>query len=173
MKIKSGTFVSVDYRLSLEDGALVEESQADRPLQFIVGLGQMMPGLEQRLLDMEAGQKAAFTLEPDEAYGQHRPELRDKIPRDKFPADARLEEGVVFHAATPHGAMRFTILAVNEEDVDVDLNHPLAGKRLCFDVEVKEVREATDDERAAATCGSCCGHDHDGGCGGHQGHGCC
>jgi len=160
MKIGPDTFVSIDYTLKIDSGEVVDESAAGEPLEFVFGRGQMIPGLEQRLADMEQGQRAAITVEAAEAYGRRNEELLSDLPRDSFPEDAELRAGMVFNAETPHGPVRFRVREVRDDTVVADFNHPLAGERLHFDVTISAVRDATAEEIAATEgCGrhaSCC-----------------
>ena len=166
MKIANNVYVALDYCLKLDSGEEVDRSPAGNPLAFITGNGQIIPGLENKLKGMEAGEDAKITLEPEEAYGQVRQDLFQEIPRDRMPPDMKIEPGMRFQAQRPEGLVMFSVKSVDEDSVTVDLNHPLAGKRLHFDVKVIEVREPSDKELAALSrscgCGSsnptdCCG----------------
>jgi FKBP-type peptidyl-prolyl cis-trans isomerase SlyD len=97
---------------------------------------------------MRVGENTSFTVEPEDGYGQPKEELYRKVPRKEFPDDVKA--GMAFQASGPHGAIPFLIKEVNEDEVTIDLNHPLCGERLHFDVKVVGVREATKEELSAA-----------------------
>ncbi len=184
MKIEPGQFVAIDYTLTLDDGEVADRSEAGEPLTFIHGAGQIIPGLERALEGMSEGESAMVTVEPEDAYGPRDSEMLKAVPRDHFPEDTTLVPGTAFEAEGPHGDITFWIHAVEDDSVVIDFNHPLAGRRLTFEVTVREARPATPEELAEAaeedTCG-CNGGDCSGGCGeegddspsGSCGGGCC
>ncbi len=168
MRIEPNKYVSLDYTLTLDSGEVVDKSEKGEPLAFIYGSGSIIGGLERALLGLEAGAARKVTVEPEEGYGPVRPELVQKLPRRHFPPE--VAEGMTFEAEGGHGPVLLLVKEVDAEGVLVDLNHPLAGKRLHFDVRVADVRDATDEELEALTHGGCVGCEgHDGGHGG----GCC
>jgi FKBP-type peptidyl-prolyl cis-trans isomerase SlyD len=154
MKIKDNVYVAIDYSLTLDSGQEIDRSAPDNPLAFIAGAGQIIPGLEKKLTGMEAGEDAKITLEPEEAYGQIREDLFQVIPRDRVPADINIEPGMMFQARRSQGLVTFAVKSVDDDTITIDLNHPLAGKRLHFDLKVVEVREPSAKELAALS-GSC------------------
>lgn len=164
MKIQNDCYVSIDYRLTSDDGDEIDKSEPGEPLAFIFGRGQMIPGLEQKLEGMDEGDHAAIVVDPDDGYGPVREELFREMPRENFPDDLELEPGMHLRAHGPHGPMTLTVKSIQDDTVTIDLNHPLAGKRLHFDVKVIESREATDDEILAMTAS--CSPDACAGCGG-------
>jgi FKBP-type peptidyl-prolyl cis-trans isomerase SlyD len=154
MKIDKDAFVSVSYVLSLESGQKVEETAEDDPLGFVFGIGRMMPGLEKGLLGLEEGSKARITVEPEDGYGAISDQLIREFPRSIFSDDAEFKVGDRVRARGPQGEMIFEIKQVTEDKVVCDFNHPLAGKSLTFDVEVREVRPSTPaDIEAMNQCG--------------------
>jgi FKBP-type peptidyl-prolyl cis-trans isomerase SlyD len=169
MKIVPGLFVAIDYTLTLEDGEMIDRSEAGEPLAFILGAGQIIPGLERALEGMSAGESAVITVEPEDAYGPRDAQMIKPVPRDHFPEDAELVPGTAFEANGPHGELTFWIHAVEGEMVVIDFNHPLAGKKLTFDVTVREVREATPEEQAEAAEENACGCGGGCGCGEEDG----
>jgi len=164
MKITNDCYVSIDYRLTDDQGTEIDKSEPDQPLAFIYGRGLMIPGLEKELEGMAQGQETKVTVEPEDAYGPVREELFRDLPKDNFPEDLDLVPGMHLRAMGPHGPMTLTVRSVQDNDVTVDLNHPLAGKRLHFDVKVVESRAATDDEILAMT--ATCTPEACAGCGG-------
>jgi len=156
MKIQDRTYVAIDYTLSLDSHEVVDRSDPGMSFGFVFGAGQVIPGLEKGLEGMKQGQSAKITVEAEEGYGQPRAELVREIPREQFPSDVDLEPNMIFEASGPHGPVRFRVESVSGDVVVADLNHPLAGERLHFDVKVAEVREARAEELEALQEGSGC-----------------
>jgi FKBP-type peptidyl-prolyl cis-trans isomerase SlyD len=154
MSIQNDTYVAIDYKLSLDSGEEVDQSEPGEPLSFIFGRGQMIPGLERQIEGMSQGQKASIVVEAEEGYGEINPEMLRDLPRDNFPPDMEIEAGMRLQAMGPHGPILLSVKSVQDDSVTVDLNHPLAGQRLHFDVTVVESRDATEDEILAleASC---------------------
>jgi FKBP-type peptidyl-prolyl cis-trans isomerase SlyD len=160
MNIADKMYVAIEYTLTLESGQEIDKSPADQPLGFITGAGQIIPGLEKALMGRVAGDKATLVVEPADAYGPVKDDLFQDIPQSQFPGDVEVKPGMAFEAQGPRGPFMITVSKVNDNDtVTVDLNHPMAGKQLHFDVNVIEVREPTADElaQAAASISSGCG----------------
>jgi FKBP-type peptidyl-prolyl cis-trans isomerase SlyD len=153
MKIQENTLVSVEYTLTNDAGEVVDNTPEGKPLSFIYGKGQLIPGFESAIESKEAGQRVEFTLEAADAYGEVREELRSELPRKNFPDDMEVEPGMVLQAMGPMGPMRFRVLEVRDDAIVADFNHPLAGERLHFDVKIAEVREPTPEELDALACG--------------------
>lgn len=164
MKIQNDCYVAINYRLTSDAGEVLDESEPDQPLAFIFGRGQMIPGLEKKMEGMGEGEEAKITVEAEEGYGLVREELFREMPKDSFPEDLELSPGMHLRASGPHGPLTLTVKSVQEDTVTIDLNHPLAGQRLHFDVKVVESREATDDEILAMSAS--CSPDACAGCGG-------
>ncbi len=168
MNIAEKLFVSIDYHLSLESGEKVDSSLEGRPLGFVTGTGRIIPGLENALMGKAPGESLKVTLEPEEAYGEVDPGLLQEIPKSSFPGDVEITPGMAFQAQSPRGPVKVTVTAINDNDtVTIDRNHPLAGKRLFFDVKVVEVREPLAEELTppSADCGCDCGPDSSKDCG--------
>jgi len=169
MKVAEKKYVAIDYCLTLDSGEEVDRSQAGSPLGFITGTGQIIPGLEKQLMGMAVGDSAKITVEPEDAYGLVNDELQQDVPRSHFPTDVEVEVGMSFQADGPHGPFMVVVKSISDDTVTVDLNHPMAGKRLLFDIKVVEVRDASDEELAGMNqaCGCGCGDEQEksGGCG--------
>lgn len=147
MKISKGSVVSLDYRLHLGDGKVIDQSADGEPLQYLHGGGQIVPGLEKQLEGLSAGEAGKFVVQPGEGYGEHDPRGVQEVPKSSFPPDAKVEAGMEFAAQGPDGdVIPVTVREVRGDKVLIDLNHPLAGKTLHFDVTVKEVRAASQEE---------------------------
>ena len=170
MKIAENMYVAIEYSLKLDSGQEVDRSQEGEPLGFITGNQQIVPGLENALMGMAVGDAADITVEPEDAYGAVNEEMFQDIPKSQFPEDVELQEGMSFEAQGPRGPFMIAVSKVNDNDtVTVDLNHPMAGQRLYFDIKVVEVREPSPEETAALNAGGCgCGSessDNSSGCG--------
>ncbi len=174
MNIADTLFVAIEYRLSLESGEKVDSSPEGEPLGFVVGSGRIIRGLEKALMGRAAGENARIVLEPEDAYGAVNGDLFQEVPKSKFPSDVEIKPGMAFEAQNPRGPIRLKVAKVNDNDtVTIDLNHPMAGNRLFFDVKIVEVREPLADElpQPSAGCGcnspdqSPCGSRRD--CGSH------
>jgi len=162
MNIEDKSYVAIDYTLKLVSGEEIDSSKEGQPFGFITGTGQVIPGLEKALMGKEAGFESNIVVDPDDAYGLINENLFQELPRSQFPEDEEIEPGMTFHAQGPHGPVMLSVKSVNDDDtVTVDLNHPLAGEQLHFDVKVVEVREPSAEElkqieMMAAGCGCGC-----------------
>jgi FKBP-type peptidyl-prolyl cis-trans isomerase SlyD len=146
MKITKNAVVSIEYSLHLGDGAIIDASEGE-PLQYLQGAGQIVPGLEQALDGLEVGASKKVVVTPADGYGDLDPTAVRVVPREAFPPDAPLTAGSEFVIVdNEQNEVPIRITAVDNGQVTVDFNHPLAGKTLHFSIEVKEVREATADE---------------------------
>ena len=171
MNIDDRMYVAIEYKLSLASGEEIDKSQEGQPFGFITGAGQIIPGLEKALMGKTTGHEATIVVEPEEGYGTVNEELFQDVPNSQFPEDCEIEPGMTFHAQGPNGPIMVRVKDLNDNDtVTVDLNHPLAGEQLHFDVKVVEVREANAQELAmleqqSAGCGCGCGVDDPSECG--------
>ncbi|NYS25431.1 peptidylprolyl isomerase [Rhodobacteraceae bacterium 2376] len=137
---KSGDTVRFHYTGTLEDGSVFDSSDGRDPLEFKLGEGQIIPGLEQAIEGMSSGEQKTVTIPADQAYGPYQPQARQGIPREQIPDHIPLEIGTRLQVQTPDGnPMPVTVAEVSDEVVVLDANHPLAGKDLTFAVEVVEV----------------------------------
>jgi len=136
-KLEDGTKIKVHYTGTLEDGTVFDSSKERDPLEFTLGEGEVIPGFENTVRDMDVGETREVTINKDEAYGEHNKELVFEVPAENFPADIPKEEGQQILLRSPEGqeAPAF-IVGVNEENVTVDANHPLAGFDLNFELEL-------------------------------------
>jgi FKBP-type peptidyl-prolyl cis-trans isomerase SlyD len=159
--VEKNKVVSFHYVLKdKETGNLIESSrESGQPVTFLVGAGEIIPGLESRMLGMSAGESRSIEVPSEEAYGPRNPELVQKAPREYF-QNIPLEKGLPLQAQTPEGRIvNMVVVDFDEQTVTVDMNHPLAGRDLIFEVEVLDVREASPEEIL---------HRHAHGPGGHQ-----
>tara|TARA_B100002051_G_scaffold228916_1_gene225714 strand:- start:222 stop:710 length:489 start_codon:yes stop_codon:yes gene_type:complete len=146
--IKQDTVASVHYTGSFLDGEIFDSSEGKDPLNFLVGYGNMISGFEQEMLGAKVGELREFTLTPDRAYGQRNEDAIQKIERSNFPEGMDIEVGMVVGAHSDQGPIQFTIMDIDGDLVVADFNHQMAGKTLRFEVEVVEVRPASDEELA-------------------------
>jgi FKBP-type peptidyl-prolyl cis-trans isomerase SlyD len=145
MRIEAGCEVGLEYVMRLEDGRVLDASSPEAPLRYVHGDGQIFRGLERALDGLEEGDHREIVLRADEAFGARDPAGIDVVPRSAFPDDVELDRGQELMLQGPDGeTIPFSIVDVKGDEVIIDLNHPLAGKALRFDVTVREVRRASD-----------------------------
>lgn len=159
MQITDKTAVSFHYTLTNDSGEQLDSSRGEAPLLYLHGAGNIISGLEAALAGKSVGDSFKVTIPPADAYGELAPDMVQVVSKKMFDG-MDLEIGMQFHADVSHGSGVITITEINGDDVTVDGNHPLAGETLVFDVEVIDVRPATNDEMAH-------GHIHGSGCDHH------
>ena len=135
--IENGSKVKVHYTGRLDDTNVFDTSKDKEPLEFTVGQGQLIPGFEQGVMGMTVGDKKTIEIEPENAYGPVREELVNEVPKENLPEGVQV--GQTLQAQTEQGPVIVTVVELNETTGKVDANHPLAGKKLIFDLEVVEV----------------------------------
>lgn len=159
MQIDTQKVVTIEYTLKQDEGEVLDESP-EGGFAYLHGAQNIIPGLEKELSGKAPGDQLSVTVGPDEAYGERDDRLVQTVPKDMFPEDAAVEPGSQFHAQTPDGQpIVLTVVDVQDDQVQVDANHPLAGMTLHFDVKVVDVRDASEEEIS---------HGHAHGEGGHQ-----
>ncbi|WEK69399.1 MAG: peptidylprolyl isomerase [Candidatus Chryseobacterium colombiense] len=151
MTIENNHVVAVSYILHTieEDGSkiLVEETTAENPLTFLYGVGMMIPKFEQNILGLKAGDKAAFVIQPEEAYGERHPDSIAQLPLEMFNEAGVPPVGAILPLSDNQGNnFQAIVVEVTPEAVVADLNHPMAGKTLDFQVEILNTRPATEEE---------------------------
>ncbi len=133
MSVKKGNKVKVDYTGKLEDGTIFDTSKGKGPLEFEAGTGKVIKGFDDAIIGMEKGDEKEITLKPAEAYGEHKPELMKKVPREQLPKEPEPKPGMMLVLSLPDGRqLPARIAEVSDKEVTLDLNHPLAGKTLIF-----------------------------------------
>ncbi|UCG91397.1 MAG: peptidylprolyl isomerase [candidate division WOR-3 bacterium] len=138
---KHGDTVKIHYTGKLEDETVFDSSVNREPLQFTIGAGKIIPGVEQGIIGMSPGESKTMKVSSDKAYGPHRPELVEEIERKKLPNYLKLEAGKMLQIQQPNGqTIRVLITDVTESKVTLDGNHPLAGKELIFDIQLLEIK---------------------------------
>ena len=138
MVVKKGSKVKIEYTGTLDDGTVFDSSEKHgKPLEFEIGAGMVIPGFEKAIMKMKKGEENKITLKPAEAYGDPNPQLVKKIPKDQLPKDKELKPGMLLGIGLPTGQqIPARITAVDDKEVTLDLNHPLAGKTLHFKIKL-------------------------------------
>ncbi len=142
-RIDEGMEVTLHFTLKLEDGTVVDSTRDKAPATFQVGDGNLPPGFEHPLKGLVAGESATFEITPEHAFGQHNPQNIQRLKRDDFESDAPEVGMVMSFADAAGGELPGVIKRIEGEQVEVDFNHPLAGRTLTFEVEVLDVKPAT------------------------------
>lgn len=159
MQIEKRKVVTIDYKLTDEEGELLDSSDDEGPLTYIHGSGSIVPGLEQALDGKVAGDAFKVSVAPAEGYGERDERLVEEVPRDRFPT-GELEVGMCFELRGDSGSMLVTVVSLGADTVKLDGNHPLAGVNLNFDVTIIDVRDATLDELRHGHVHGAGGHTH-------------
>ncbi|RUM57585.1 MAG: peptidylprolyl isomerase [Persephonella sp.] len=149
-KVEKNKVVKFHYTLKdKETGEILDSSQHyGEPLSVLIGANNIIPGLERQMEGMEVGEKRTIEVKAEEAYGAKDESLIQKAPREYFQG-IELQKGMPLQAQTPDGQIiNLTVVDFDDNEVTVDMNHPLAGKDLVFDVEIVDVRDATLEELA-------------------------
>jgi len=173
MAIATNSVVSMQYELKdVQSGEVLDSNIDSAPLSFILGKGHIIPGLESEIAKLAQGDRAEIKVAAVDAYGAYDDEAVQSLPKEQF-AGIELSEGMTLYGQGEEGqTVQVTVKSFDDENVNVDFNHPLAGKDLLFAVNITEVREATPDEvlsgvvGGAVAMGGGCGCDS-GGCGSH------
>ncbi|MBF9029254.1 peptidylprolyl isomerase [Rhodobacterales bacterium HKCCE3408] len=136
----AGDQLHVHYTGKLEDGTVFDTSEGRDPLVFTAGEGQIIPGLDDALIGMEVGQSKQVTVPPESAYGEHHADRVQQVPRDSIPDHIPTDPGTQLQMQTPDGqAIPVTVAKATDTHIELDANHPLAGKTLQFDVTLVEI----------------------------------
>jgi FKBP-type peptidyl-prolyl cis-trans isomerase SlyD len=157
MQVADNMAVSIHYTLTNDDGEVLDSSIGDDALVYLHGRENIISGLEKALHGKVVGDKFNVRIAPEDAYGELREEMIQVISRDMFEGIDNIEVGMQFHADVSSGSGIVTVVNIEDDDITIDGNHPLAGLALTFDVEVIDVRAATEDEASH-------GHIHGAGC---------
>jgi FKBP-type peptidyl-prolyl cis-trans isomerase SlyD len=157
--IEARKVVSFEYTLTDDSGQLIEKSQAGKPVAYLHGSGNIIPGLEKALDGKSSGDAFGVTIAPEDGYGVHDERLIQNIPIRKLP-ERKAEVGMQWRVQTESGPRVLRVMAVRGDYAKVDANHPLAGKTLRFDVKVIEVRDATEEELTHGHVHGEGGHNH-------------
>lgn len=144
--VQKNMVVSMEYTLHV-DGEKIDSSDGQDPLQFLAGHGNIISGLEREMMGMKIGDSKDVKIQPAEAYGEFDENAFMQVPRDQFPKDMQVEEGLELTVRDDSGQSRYArVDAVEGENVTLNFNHPLAGDELQFNIKVVGLREPTDEE---------------------------
>ena len=159
MTIENDKVVLMDYTLTNDKGEVLDTSEGREPLAYIQGYQNIIPGLERDMAGKEVGDKFKAVVQPEEGYGNFNQALVQEVEKEMFKDVEELAVGMEFQAQLPDGPILMTITKIDGDKITVDGNHALADQVLTFDVEVKEIRDATAEELE---------HKHVHGTGGHH-----
>tara|TARA_B110000211_G_C13926051_1_gene485002 strand:+ start:175 stop:621 length:447 start_codon:yes stop_codon:yes gene_type:complete len=141
-QVKENNTVKVNYTGKLSDGQVFDSSEGKEPIEFTLGQGQLIPGFEKGLIDMELHEKKTITISKEEAYGEINQALIQEVKKSELPQEMAPEVGMGLVSKSPDGQeMNLLVIEVREESIVIDGNHPLAGKELIFDLEVVAIKE--------------------------------
>lgn len=173
--VQDGLFVTVHYTGKLENGEVFDTSANRAPLEFQVGGGQIIQGFEANIKGMKVSEKKTFSLPPDQAYGERDETLERSFARDQIPSDVNPKVGDTVALQNQQGQqVPATVTAADDEKIVVDLNHPLAGKTLEFEVEVTGISDQPSQSSCGCGCSADCSDPGSGSCGeGCGSGGCC
>jgi FKBP-type peptidyl-prolyl cis-trans isomerase SlyD len=161
MNIAASTVVAIDYTLRNDQGEVLDTSEGREPLVYLHGANSIIPGLERALEGKTEGDELSVRVPPEEAYGARDEAMIQAVPRAMF-GENPVQVGARYRAAGPNGEpLEITVVEADQDRVTVDANHPLAGEHLNFDVTVREVREASEEEVSHGHAHGPGGHDHD------------
>jgi len=156
MQIDKNAVVSMDYTLTDDQGTLIDSSKGNEPLSYVHGMGNIIPGLENALGGKKVGDSFTIAIPPDEGYGERNEALLQTVSKELFDKADTPQLGMQFQSSTEgQRTQLFTVVGIEENDIKIDGNHPLAGMTLNFDVTVVNIREASEEELSH-------GHVHDG-----------
>jgi FKBP-type peptidyl-prolyl cis-trans isomerase SlyD len=159
--IAENKVVEFAYVLKNSVGTILDQGDKENPLLYLHGGGQIIPGLEKEMLGLKVGDRKSVEVLPKDGYGEVKAELKLQVPRSEFPSDVDLKPGMTFQAENPEGGVAlFQVEGVTVDTVYINGNHPLAGEKLFFDVEIVSVRNATLEEIKHGHAHGPGGHDH-------------
>jgi len=159
MEIEENKVVQMHYTLKNDAQEVLDTSEGKDPLTYLHAEGSIIPGLFKAITGKKVGEKVSVVVKPEEGYGGQDTSMVQKVPKEAFKGMDDLSVGIKVQAETDQGIQIATVTDIQEEEVTIDLNHPLAGETLHFDVEITDIREATEEEIS---------HGHVHGPGGHQ-----
>ena len=162
VKISKNAVASIEYTLTDDGGTVIDTSDGGTPLAYIHGIGNLIPGLEKELEGKAAGDELKVHLAPTDGYGERDDGMVQSVSRDQMPEGVDIEVGMQLQAESDQGMHVVTVISVQDDEIQLDANHPLAGVPLNFDVKVVEVRDATAEELEHGHVHGADGHeDHD------------
>lgn len=139
-EVKSGDKVRIHYKGTLADGTMFDSSEGRDPLEFMVGSGQVIPGMDKHMPGMTVGEKKTIVAVSDEAYGPRHDDAQQDVPRAQIPAEIPMEVGLTLQMQSPEGqVIPVTVVSFDDDKVTLDANHRLAGEDLTFELELVEI----------------------------------
>ena len=160
MTIGKNSVVQFNYVLKHESGETIESSDKGHPVLYLHGHGNIIAGLEKAMEGKAQGDSFSATVPPEEAYGPRHEDAIQRVPLKHLHGSKHWKPGMVAYIQTEHGHHQVQIVKVGQFNADVDINHPLAGQTLTFDIEIVEVRQATEEELAHGHAHGHGGHEH-------------
>jgi FKBP-type peptidyl-prolyl cis-trans isomerase SlyD len=160
MEVVEKKVVGIHYKLTDDDGKVLDTSEGGQPLVFIHGIGMLIPGLEKALVGKSKGDSLKVAVKPEEGYGQRDDNLTQMVDKSQFDNAEEIQIGTQFQVDTPQGALIVMVTEITDNQVKIDGNHPLAGVNLNFDVTIEEVRDATAEELEHGHVHGPGGHNH-------------
>jgi len=160
MQITKNAVVSIHYKLTNSSGEVLDTSEGQEPLAYLHGRGNLIPGLEKELEGKIIGDKFNITVPPEEAYGTRDEKLIKQVSKSSFQGVDDLQPGMQFQSQSENGVEVFTIVKIENDNITIDGNHILAGQALTFDVEVKDIKEASKEEITHGHVHGPEGHNH-------------
>ncbi|MFP4251565.1 MAG: FKBP-type peptidyl-prolyl cis-trans isomerase [Guyparkeria sp.] len=160
MQVQNDHVVSIDYTLKNDAGEVMDSSEQTGPMAYLHGHQNIIPGLEKALDEKSVGDTLSVSIEPADAYGERDERMVQTVPRSMFQGVDEIEPGMRFQAQTEGGVTVVTIKEVNGDEITLDGNHELAGETLHFDVEIKDVRPASEEEIEHGHVHGPGGHEH-------------
>jgi peptidylprolyl isomerase len=152
-KVENGLFVSVDYTGTLDNGEVFDSSKGRQPMEVQMGTGNLIPGFESALMGMSLNESKTFTLSPQEAYGERDPSRTHDFPRSEIPEGMVPQVGQTLMLSTPQGQqIPARVDSIDDEKVVFDINHPLAGKSLTFDIKVVGINQTATQQQGGCGC---------------------
>jgi len=146
MKIIEQKVVSITMIVKNAEGEIVDQASEQDPLVYLHGHNNLFPALEEELEGKQMGDKVSLTLTPETGYGERDESLVSELPSSQFQGVDTIEAGMMFQADSPQGPVMLTVIGVDGDSIKVDANHPMAGQTLSFEIEVKDIRDATAEE---------------------------
>ena len=144
--VQDHLIVKLDYTLTIEE-EIMEDTSDGEPIEFIQGIGQIIPGLEEALYGMKVGEEKTIEIQPDDAYGDYDPDSQEVAKKDEFSEEIPLDVGTFLDLRDDEGeVLSAQVIEADEETVTLDFNHPLAGEVLTFEVKISSLRPATEEE---------------------------
>ncbi len=159
-KVENGSYISVEYTGTLQSGHVFDSSQGRHPLEVHMGAGKMIKGFESQLLGMALNEKKVFTLSPEDAYGPKNADMMQLVPRSEVPPDMDVQVGMIVGLVTPEGnQVPARVVQLDDEELTMDLNHPLAGESLTFEIEIVGISSTPTQEAGSCPSGCDCSGD--------------